>query len=72
VGKIGHGNAHVRVPEVDPDRDARAAVERDARGRPTTARARAGDDRLPVTRAVAAVRAAGGSVTWLLDRAAAD
>jgi len=35
------------------------------------ARARAGDDRLPVTRAVAAVRAAGGSVTWLLDQAAA-
>lgn len=35
------------------------------------ARARAGDGRLPVTRAVAAVRAAGGSVTWLLDRAAA-
>jgi 6-phosphogluconolactonase len=35
------------------------------------ARARAGDDRLPLTRAVAAVRAAGGSVTWLLDRAAA-
>ena len=35
------------------------------------ARARAGDDRLPVTRAVAAVRAAGGEVTWLLDRAAA-
>jgi 6-phosphogluconolactonase len=35
------------------------------------ARARAGDDRLPVTRAVAAVRAAGGSVSWLLDRAAA-
>ena len=35
------------------------------------ARARAGDDRLPVTRAVAAVRSAGGSVTWLLDRAAA-
>ena len=34
------------------------------------ARARAGDDRLPVTRAVAAVRSAGGSVTWLLDRAA--
>jgi len=34
------------------------------------ARARAGDDRLPVTRAVAAVRTAGGSVTWLLDRAA--
>jgi 6-phosphogluconolactonase len=33
--------------------------------------ARAGDDRLPVTRAVQAVRAAGGSVTWLLDRAAA-
>jgi 6-phosphogluconolactonase len=36
------------------------------------ARARAGDDRLPVTRAVAAVRSAGGSVTWLLDRAAAS
>jgi 6-phosphogluconolactonase len=35
------------------------------------ARARAGDDRLPVTRAVAAVRSVGGSVTWLLDRAAA-
>jgi 6-phosphogluconolactonase len=35
------------------------------------ARARAGDDRLPLTRAVAAVRSAGGEVTWLLDRAAA-
>jgi 6-phosphogluconolactonase len=35
------------------------------------ARARAGDDRLPLTRAVAAVRSAGGKVTWLLDRAAA-
>ena len=35
------------------------------------ARARAGDDRLPLTRAIATVRAAGGSVTWLLDRAAA-
>ena len=35
------------------------------------ARARAGDDRLPLTRAVAAVRAAGGTVSWLLDRAAA-
>jgi 6-phosphogluconolactonase len=34
------------------------------------ARARAGDDRLPVTRAVEVVRAAGGTVTWLLDRAA--
>jgi 6-phosphogluconolactonase len=34
-------------------------------------RARAGDESLPVTRAVASVRAAGGSVTWLLDRAAA-
>jgi 6-phosphogluconolactonase len=34
------------------------------------ARARAGDDRLPLARAVEAVRAAGGSVTWLLDRAA--
>ena len=35
------------------------------------ARARAGDDRLPLTRAVETVRAAGGAVTWLLDRAAA-
>jgi 6-phosphogluconolactonase len=35
------------------------------------ARARAGDDRLPLARAVEAVRVAGGSVTWLLDRAAA-
>jgi 6-phosphogluconolactonase len=35
------------------------------------ARARAGDDRLPLTRAVETVRRAGGSVTWLLDRAAA-
>jgi 6-phosphogluconolactonase len=35
------------------------------------ARARAGDDRLPLTRAVETVRAAGGSVIWLLDRAAA-
>jgi 6-phosphogluconolactonase len=35
------------------------------------ARARAGDDRLPLTRAVETVRAARGSVTWLLDRAAA-
>jgi 6-phosphogluconolactonase len=35
------------------------------------ARARAGDDRLPLTRAVQTVRAGGGSVTWLLDRAAA-
>ena len=35
------------------------------------ARARAGDDRLPLTRAVEGVRAAGGSVAWLLDRAAA-
>jgi 6-phosphogluconolactonase len=35
------------------------------------ARARAGDDRLPLTRAVATVRAGGGSVTWLLDRSAA-
>jgi 6-phosphogluconolactonase len=35
------------------------------------ARARAGDQALPVTRAVAAVARAGGSVTWLLDRAAA-
>jgi 6-phosphogluconolactonase len=35
------------------------------------ARARAGDQRLPITRAVDAVERAGGSVTWLLDRAAA-
>jgi 6-phosphogluconolactonase len=35
------------------------------------ARARAGDDALPITRAVAAVERAGGEVTWLLDRAAA-
>ncbi len=35
------------------------------------ARARAGDQRLPLTRAVAAVERAGGTVTWLLDRAAA-
>jgi 6-phosphogluconolactonase len=34
------------------------------------ARARAGDDRLPIARAVEVVRAAGGTVTWLLDRAA--
>ena len=34
------------------------------------ARARAGDDRLPLTRAVDTVRRAGGSITWLLDRAA--
>jgi 6-phosphogluconolactonase len=39
---------------------------------PAVARARAGDDRLPVTRAVGTVRAAGGSITWLLDQAAAD
>jgi 6-phosphogluconolactonase len=35
------------------------------------ARARAGDRELPITLAVAAVQAAGGTVTWLLDRAAA-
>jgi 6-phosphogluconolactonase len=35
------------------------------------ARARAGDLTLPITRAVATVQAAGGTVTWLLDRAAA-
>jgi 6-phosphogluconolactonase len=35
------------------------------------ARARAGDQDLPITRAVAAVERAGGSVTWLLDRPAA-
>jgi 6-phosphogluconolactonase len=35
------------------------------------ARARAGDRELPVTLAVATVQAAGGTVTWLLDRAAA-
>jgi 6-phosphogluconolactonase len=35
------------------------------------ARARAGDASLPITRAVTTVQDAGGSVTWLLDRAAA-
>ena len=35
------------------------------------ARARAGDERLPITRAVAAVAAHGGQVAWLLDQAAA-
>jgi len=35
------------------------------------ARARAGDQALPITRAVATVEAVGGTVTWLLDRAAA-
>jgi 6-phosphogluconolactonase len=35
------------------------------------ARARAGDRSLPITRAVAAVERAGGTVTWLLDRLAA-
>ncbi|HZD02892.1 MAG TPA: 6-phosphogluconolactonase [Actinomycetes bacterium] len=35
------------------------------------ARARAGERDLPVTRAVMTVEAAGGTVTWLLDRAAA-
>jgi 6-phosphogluconolactonase len=35
------------------------------------AKARAGDDSLPVARAVASVEQAGGEVTWLLDRAAA-
>jgi 6-phosphogluconolactonase len=35
------------------------------------ASARAGDRELPITRAVAAVERAGGTVTWLLDRAAA-
>jgi 6-phosphogluconolactonase/glucosamine-6-phosphate isomerase/deaminase len=36
------------------------------------ARALAGDHDLPVTRAAATVRRAGGTVTWLLDRAAAE
>lgn len=36
------------------------------------ARARAGDPDLPITRAVAAVERAGGTVTWLLDRRAAS
>ena len=36
-----------------------------------TLAALAGTERLPLTRAVAAVRSAGGSVAWLLDRAAA-
>jgi 6-phosphogluconolactonase len=35
------------------------------------ARARAGDQQLPITRAVAMVERAGGTVTWLLDRLAA-
>jgi 6-phosphogluconolactonase len=35
------------------------------------ANARAGDASLPITRAVTTVEDAGGSVTWLLDRAAA-
>jgi 6-phosphogluconolactonase len=35
------------------------------------ARARAGDQELPITRAVAMVERAGGTVTWLLDRLAA-
>jgi 6-phosphogluconolactonase len=35
------------------------------------ARARAGDQGLPITRAVAAVESAGGTVTWLLDHPAA-
>jgi 6-phosphogluconolactonase/glucosamine-6-phosphate isomerase/deaminase len=35
------------------------------------ARARAGDQGLPITRAVATVERAGGAVTWLLDRPAA-
>jgi 6-phosphogluconolactonase len=69
------------APKPPPDRvsltlAAMAGVERllvlaagPAKAEPA-ARARAGDDRLPLTRAVAAVRASGGSVTWLLDRAA--
>jgi 6-phosphogluconolactonase len=36
------------------------------------ARARAGDQRLPIARAVATVQAHGGRVTWLLDHAAAS
>jgi 6-phosphogluconolactonase len=35
------------------------------------ARAMAGDASLPITRAVATVESAGGTVTWLLDRSAA-
>jgi hypothetical protein len=35
------------------------------------AAARGGDPDLPVTRAAATVRRAGGTVGWLLDRAAA-
>jgi 6-phosphogluconolactonase len=35
------------------------------------AKARGGDDTLPISRAVATVEQAGGEVTWLLDRAAA-
>jgi len=70
------------APKPPPDRvsltlAALAGVERlhvlaggDSKAEPV-ARARAGDQRLPITRAVAAVERAGGSVTWLLDRAAA-
>ena len=71
-----------RSPKPPPDRvsltlAALAGTERllvlaagAAKAGPVAA-ARAGDNRLPITRAVAAVRAAGGAVTWLLDRAAA-
>jgi 6-phosphogluconolactonase len=70
------------APKPPPDRisltlAALAGVERlvvlaagAAKAQPV-ARARAGDDRLPLARAVEAVRAAGGSVVWLLDQAAA-
>jgi 6-phosphogluconolactonase len=43
--------------------DAKAAAVAGARG---------GDPDLPAARATAAVRQAGGAVTWLLDRAAAS
>jgi 6-phosphogluconolactonase len=70
------------APRPPPDRvsltlAALAGVERllvlaagDAKAAAVAA-AVAGDQRLPVTRAAAAVRRAGGAVGWLLDRAAA-
>jgi 6-phosphogluconolactonase len=70
------------APKPPPDRvtltlAALAGVERllvlaagDAKAAAVAA-ARAGDPDLPIARAVAAVRKAGGDVAWLLDRAAA-
>ena len=70
------------APKPPPDRvsltlSALAGVERlvvlasGAGKAEAVARARAGDQELPITRAVATVEDAGGTVTWLLDRAAA-